>query len=472
MNRIKNRRINRIVGMASIIIGLFVFFNTPHDSGYELYFVLPLVWGCLLILKPILNFIDVTCIGSFVLAYTMFIKYSISPLISCIGKYTSWLGTAPGRDNLQKAVLLTIYEMLVLYFVCYICNRKYKAKSFKIENNIAEINDNWGHVSLVIIGAASFVLVPSAFADYRFIFDNTNLSENIFITAAGAGVFKTFFIVGRYSLVILLINSFYKRYKKTPSALYVILSFLVVLLNCIYVQNLSRINILIPLMIGLAICTQFFPRKSDRKSILLLAGTIGVTFLVVLSYLKFFGEGRGDASNMNSIEWWGDTLNMYFTGIKETAIGYKALPYIESVFGWNRFPLFINDFFSNISLLSNLSNIGKCSVVLYNRIYFGANYTGQIPPNSIEGVYYFGSVLAPILPAIFVALAYKFSYLSKLKARIDEKFIYLYAAIWSGLVLMINYNMIVANIVNISLFYLVFVMINKHVKFRSYGGPK
>ena len=133
MNRIKNRRINRIVGMTSIIVGLFVFFNTPHDSGYELYFVLPLVWGCLLILKPILNFIDVTCIGSFVLAYTMFIKYSISPLISCIGKYTSWLGTAPGRDNLQKAVLLTIYEMLVLYFVCYICNRSIKQNHLRLK---------------------------------------------------------------------------------------------------------------------------------------------------------------------------------------------------------------------------------------------------------------------------------------------------------------------------------------------------
>ena len=151
---------------------------------------------------------------------------------------------------------------------------EYKAKSFKIENNIAEINDNWGHVSLVIIGAASFVLVPSAFADYRFIFDNTNLSENIFITAAGAGVFKTFFIVGRYSLVILLINFFYKRYKKTPSALYAILSFLVVLLNCIYVQNLSRINILIPLMIGLAICAQFFPRKSIVNQCFFLLGQL------------------------------------------------------------------------------------------------------------------------------------------------------------------------------------------------------
>ena len=465
-----SKRISRCVGIVSVIVGLFMLVNTKSGTGYEFYWIIPTIWGLLCIVDPVLCFTDISNIGPFVLTYTMLIKYCISPIISCLGEYSSWLGTPPGIDNLQKAILLTIYELIVLYIVVHNCNRKYSRKIQKIENcesMIAEpMKRTWVHYFLVIAGFLSFILVPAAFADYRFIFNGNDLSNNIFINMAGAGVFKTFFIVGRYSLVLLLINRFYIKYQEKKSLIYVIMSFSVILLNCIYVQNLSRINILIPLLLGIALCVQFFPRKKDRIAVLTLSASLGVLFLVVLSFFKFFGEGRGDIINMTSLSWWGDTLNMYFTGIKETAIGYKSLSYIDSIFGWNRIPLLINDFFCNISLLSNFSNVSQCSVVLYNYVYYGAHFTGQIPPNTIEGVYYFGSILAPALPAIFVSLSYKFSYIAKRKFRIDEKFIYLYASIWAGLILMINYNMIVANIVNISLFFAIFIVINRRVRLK------
>lgn len=465
-----NNRISRCVGIVSVLVGLFVLVNTKSGTGYELYWIIPTVWGLLCFFDPVLCFIDTSNIGPFVFTYTMLIKYCISPIVSCLGEYSSWLGTPPGTDNLQKAVLLTIYESIVLYVVSHYCNKNYSRKIRKIENSeliTAEpMKRTWVHYFLVIVGFLSFVLVPAAFADYRFIFNGNDLSNNIFINIPGAGVFKTFFIVGRYSLVLLLVNRFYKKYLESKSLKYVVMSFSVILLNCVYVQNLSRINILIPLLLGIALCVQFFPRKKDRIAVLTLSASLGVLFLVVLSFFKFFGEGRGDVANMTSLPWWGDTLNMYFTGIKETAIGYKSLSYIDSIFGWNRIPLFINDFFCNISLLSNFSDVSKCSVVLYNYIYYGAHYTGQIPPNTIEGVYYFGNVLAPVLPTVFVYLAYKFSYIAKRKFKIDEKFIYLYAALWSGLILMINYNMIVANIINISLFYAVFIFVNRRARLK------
>lgn len=459
--------ISRWIGLVSIVISVYVFFNTDASTGYGAYFIVPFLFGILLFLFPILNLLNFSSLGPFLLACTMIIKYCISPLISCLGGYYSWLGVTPSKQNIESAVWITLYEMLTLYFVCYLCERHYKKKKYIVEDDVQLMKRSWIHYFLIIVGFGSFLVVPNAFSDYRFIFNSTNLTNNVFITASGAGVFRTFFILARYSLEILIINYLYKRNEKVPNIIYSLLAFAVVLLNSIYVSNLSRIQILVPLIIGMTLCMTFFHRKKERRAIVLAAILIGGSFVVLLSFLKFFGEGRGDVLNASSFKWWGDTLNMYFSGIKETAIGFKSTSYVNLAFGWNRLPLIFNDLFSGVSLLSNLSDISHTSTILYNYVYFGSTVsTGQIPPNIIEGVYYFGVVLSPIVPAFFTWLAYRLSYLARMKKMLDIKFVYYYATVWAGLILMINFNMIVANIINVALFYLVFVLIGKKFKFK------
>lgn len=53
----------------------------------EWYFLIPGVFGFLLLIVRPLSFTDTGSIGPLILNYTMVIKYSISPLVSCLGGY-------------------------------------------------------------------------------------------------------------------------------------------------------------------------------------------------------------------------------------------------------------------------------------------------------------------------------------------------------------------------------------------------
>ena len=253
--------------------------------------------------------------------------------------------------------------------------------------------------------------------DYRFLFDQTDLATTIRVDFAGSGIYKTLFTFARYSLVLVIVDFFYKRNLKRDSAINIIGAFIPTLLNCLYVSNLSRIGIFAPLLSCAFLIIILFNTPKARKTILYGIGTIGLLFIIYLSFVKFFGEGRGDTSNATSWLWWGDTLNMYFTGIKETAIGIKAKSLINETYGLNRIALMFNDCFSNVSFISNLTNHDINSNKLYNIVYFGGNISvSQICPNICEGIYYFGTALSVVWPALFVYLSHLFSYKSQKKS--------------------------------------------------------
>lgn len=458
-----NRRICRMVSLLSLLICMYVAFFTQTGSGYEYYWIIPAMFSLLLFFSPVLNYTDFTNVGPLVLAYTMTVKYAISPLLSCIAGYESRLGIYPSVANLHKAVFLTLYELVAIYIVCVMCTKKYSRRIQIQEAEVEPMHRYWVHFLLIIIGFGSFFLVPSAFIDYRFIFNQNDLAANIIITAPGAGVFRTFYIIARYSLIILITNFFYRRNLKRKSIVNVIGAFVPIMINCIHVSNLSRISILVPMVIGVSLSTQFFSDKKEKRTIIVFCVGIGIAFLVVLSFLKFFGTGRGDASNASSIAWWADTVNMYFTGVKETAVGCAGEEIIHGAYGYNRLALLINDLLSNVSLLSNLSDPMRGTVRLYNTAYFGRNIISQIPPNVTAGSYYFSSFFAGLWPALFVWLSYHFTYKCKTKHHLDERFVFTFPAIWCGLVLMISTTMIFANSVNVALFYGITLLFNRKI---------
>ncbi|MCZ4406208.1 hypothetical protein O3Q48_03005 [Enterococcus lactis] len=263
-----NRRICRMVSLLSLLICMYVAFFTQTGSGYEYYWIIPAMFSLLLFVSPVLNYTDFTNVGPLVLAYTMTVKYAISPLLSCIAGYESRLGIYPSVANLHKAVFLTLYELVAIYIVCVMCTKKYSRRIQIQEAEVEPMHRYWVHFLLIIIGFGSFFLVPSAFIDYRFIFNQNDLAANIIITAPGAGVFRTFYIIARYSLIILITNFFYRRNLKRKSIVNVIGAFVPIMINCIHVSNLSRISILVPMVIGVSLSTQFFSDKKEKEQLL------------------------------------------------------------------------------------------------------------------------------------------------------------------------------------------------------------
>lgn len=464
---VKNQSISRnerwasmLLGVFSVFVSMYVLFETPSSSGYAMYFLIPLVFGILMIAAPSLVLGDATLMGPMVLSYTMIVKYTISPLLSCIAGYQSTWGIYPSAEGINSAIYLTVYEMIAIYTVFFCC-RRFARKNDSVKSVERKPLDNkWMHVALIVLGFAAFFASPESFSDCRFLFDTTDIETNVILTASGTGVYKTLFTFARYSLVILVVNHFLSKYMVHGAARFAVYAFLLSMLNCLYIQNLSRIGVLVPILTGLYLCYTFFESKLSRRTLVRIALVLIVVFVGSLSFTKFFGEGRGEVANSTSLAWWADTINMYFTGIKETAVGIDATHLVDTYFGWFRAPLFINDMLSNVSFLSNFVDQSLNSVMLFNYQYFGASILSSICPNDVEGIYYFGPLLSGLWPALFAYGCFKFGCIARRQAYLDMSFVFFYASLWCGFILMINTSMIFANIVNNSALFLVATALN------------
>ncbi len=448
-------------------ISIFMLLNTNTSSGYEYYFIIPFVYGVLNVALKSINYTNFKNIGPTIFNYTMVLKYVLTPLIMCIGNYSSYSGIMPSNTYIRLAIWLILLEMVAL---CIFNSLFYKR--IYLKNDIAEKKEKIEHFDRKIIyffvmslGVLVILFIPQTIEDYRLIFNNSNLAETIKIEFPMSGLFRTIVLFARYIIVLLIIDYFYKRNEKKKSKWNIILSFLPVILNCMVVSNLSRINILVPIVTFSVLIMNLYNSKKEQKLIIKILAISGIIMISYLSFFKFFGIGRGDVSNSTSYEWWGDTLNMYFSGPKETAVGIKAIDLIESNYGLNRLKLLLNDLSANIIVLSNTANTDTTSTVLFNCIYFGKDISrSQIVPNMVEGVYYFGWGLSWIWEVLFLYLAYKFSVCVKKNNKIDKKFAYLYASLHCGMLLMINTNMIVANLINITFLFLIVAYFNEKVK--------
>lgn len=469
------RLINYLISSISIYTSLFIFLNSYDSEDYKFYFLVPLVFGVLTLL-PNINYTNIKLIGPFILNVSMVIKYIIVPCAASLSNYYSIFGTYPGQKNTNIAVFYIIYEMITVIILSnYLTKLNEKLKKDKNDKhyrsfdiNCRPLNGRVVHMVIIAIGIIVALVIPETLKEFRFIFNQDNLTVNVIVDFPFSGLFKTIIYFARYAAILLIFNALYKENMKRKNLINVFGCFSVILINATFISNLSRIDLLVPIITFSVLMLFMFNTKKERKSIVFILGSIFIIGLVYLSIFKFFGEGRGDINNSSSILWWGDTLNMYFSGAKEIAIGMNTIPLIDQCYGWSRYVfLLVNDVFSNVIGISNFTVPILNSTHLYNFTYFGSFISvSQIVPNICEGVYYFGWIFAPVWTCLFVYLAYRFSQEVYVNPHIDVKFAYIYASIYCGMVLMINSSMIISNLTNVTLLFLLLAYMNRIVRLR------
>lgn len=464
----KSRLVNFIIGIIAFISSYFVYIYSYNIQGYELYYLVPLTFGILLFMLPNISFCKIYNIGPFILNITMIIRYIALPLIGSIGKHISILGIMPSYNQLKWAVIYTLYEMIVICILINYLEYKDNLKIRYIDAGKSTTDNYYLYFLLIILAIIVIAVIPETVSDYRFIFDQNELAGNIIVDFPLSGILKTVVNFARYVLVLIVINICYKKNMKRKNYINIFISFLAILLNSVYISNLSRISMLVPVLTFSILLVIIYDDKKERKLILRnLAIVFGVA-LVYLSFLKFFGEGRGSVNNSTSIKWWGDTLNTYFSGVKETAIGIKTTTLINQIYGDFRFKLLINDIFSEVIGLSNFTVSNLNSTYLYNIIYFGSDISiSQIVPNICDGIYYFSGLFAPIWTCVFVYLSFLFNKRIYQNSLIDIKFVYIYASLYCGMVLMINSSMIISNLINVSLLLYILILINRKIIYKK-----
>lgn len=464
--------VNKILPFVGFFVAFAVWSNTKV-SGYEYYFIVPLLFSIYVFLDRDIYERAYNNIGFAIFFLTAVFRYLLTPLITSLSGYSILIGVTPSSREFGEAVWLIIYEEIAVFALLFFLKKKYYGRKDYLTNTI-EMTQGVGRKPLFIIMCLLAVLTvlafPQMFANIHFVgnLSDMDLSETIVVDIPFAGIFTEILSLGRLLGVLLIIDYLWRKSRKTGAyKMAIFVSIAVIMLNASFVTNLSRFGIIVPIISYTYLLMSLYRRQKGLIISIMFSVVLGV--VVVMSAVKFFSEDR-NASNYesNDVNFWGDTMQMYFMGVKETAVGVRAEDQVDLVYSGNKFLLFLNDTFSNVIGLSNFMASHINTVHLYNYVYFPRGTSvSQIPPNVINGLYYFGCWAAPLYTLFFVYMFAFLDYKARHCKRIVDKFALLYGALYCSLCMMINGAMLCSFLVNDTLILLLYSKFNYFVSKKS-----
>lgn len=464
--------VNNILPFAGFFVAFVVWSNTK-TSGYEWYFIVPLLFSVYSISDRGIYERAYNNIGFAIFFLTAVFRYLLTPLIAALSGYSTLFGVTPSSQDYKEAVGLIIYEEIAVFALLYYLKKKYyKRKDYL--TNTTEMSQGIGRkplfVFMCLLAVLTVLAFPQMFANIHFAgnLSDIDLSETIVVDVPFAGVFTEILSLGRLLGVLLIMDYLWRRSKKTKAyKMAILVSVAVIMLNASFVTNLSRFGIIVPIISYTYLLMSLYRRQKGLIVTTMFSIVLGV--VVVMSAVKFFSEDR-NASNYesNDVNFWGDTMQMYFMGVKETAVGVRAEGQVDLVYPGNKLLLFLNDTFSNVIGLSNFTASRVNTVHLYNYVYFPRGTSvSQIPPNIINGLYYFGRWAAPLYTLFFVYMFAFLDYKARHCKRMVDKFALLYGALYCSLCMMINGAMLCSFLVNDTLILLLYSKLNYFVSKKS-----
>ena len=450
-----------IISIACFVISAMMFAGTQNAS-YSLLCLEPLIFGISYHFNKPLKRKKFTHIALAILFATSLVKYVVTPFITFLADFPD-VDMMLRKAYLEKAILLQCYEEVCFFIVLRYAAKKFYKNEFvgdttPITNRIYAQNHNPFLIFVIIAAIAIVLTTPSMISRYHFVGSLVGNEEEDIVNMEGTGGLGLLIMVGRYFLILLLLAYIYKR-RKIYRSIDVVLSIGIIALNSLIVYDFSRFGIIIPAAAFIYLITLLYPQKR-KKIIMCSVIAIGIS-VVYTSFLKMFSEYRGgNVENSSDIEYWAKTLQVYFQGASDVAIGLIALE--RSVL--NPVVSFFNDCIANIAVLSHFSVRQFTSLYIFNYTRSGGVSFDKILPNICASYNYFGVLGAPAIVCICTYFGVKFDSMSCKVRDINYKFIFIYASITLALCHMIYYTMIVSNLVNSVLVMLVLFKINKLFK--------
>ena len=425
------------------------------DIKYQLLFLLPLLYGflwyyCHFFRNNALKYISLS-----ILFATSFIRYVITPYIMMLGDFDS-NASHYGISLFQQAIIIMAYEEVVFFFVVnYFSSRFLKDTTGARSIDIRKIR-NKGIIMLICIAIVLISLFPVLLSRFHFVPTLTGEEGTDVVESNLSG--GLYLIIGSVKLlfILLLLNFCCRKYNYTGSDRYISISILIIILNSLVVNDLSRFGILTPALAYIYFLTLIYPSK--KKKIISLSGIFIFISVAYTTFIKMFSEARGgDDGKSGDIGNWGNTLQVYFQNGSDVVIGLSSsdkLP-LNGLFA------FLNDFFANVAVLSNYSILKFTSLYVYNVQYSGGVAFDKILPNVCAGYYYMGFIGAPIITAAICILGLWFDAKSRKTDDYYKKFLFVYAAINCSLPHMVYYTMTIACLINMVLVMYIILKLNK-----------
>lgn len=390
-----------VIGMA-IFSSIFINSNTTYQ-GYELLYILPLLYMVLfiLILSPLLFY----RFNTFLMSYTLvtFLRYLILPfLIVKSGWYIGRSPVDPMASSFSTALLLMMWELiLTTAAIAFFFSRKkiLRIKPF-VKTSVELPQSIFIYVVYILMSFVVLAAVPEALNSFAFLMPRDNMID------IGMGGFKIsivqfILITAKYLIFLLMMMLLYRRYERTKGTIWIWLSFGAVLLNIMIIFGDNRSDFLISAIASLYL----FYRLFLKRSLPFIFSTVVLVFIVFMN-ITTYRNTTSITGGENRLTDLTDMLQIYAGGPYNVAMAIELPSYFPNaatignfIYDLGRPIIGLNVFFRELQGF-------EFSNYLYNyRIYF-SDHVSQIIPIVGQGNLYMGFLFAPLLNVTFVALAY------------------------------------------------------------------
>jgi hypothetical protein len=377
---------------AAMICSVWVAERAPYPYGW--LWVLPLVFiAVALMLYFSIRLGDNVYISDGAIAILGFIRLLLLPaLISQLDDTRYGIGVELPRSYYDRGIAFLAYESLFTTAVyCLLVRRMRHTKEANNDPRIVSPGINAAHVLLVVVGAAALAM-PAVRERYSFFTSTIDATAREIVSgyASQYDAIAQVANLARVAIPGVIAAWALRRYHKKESGSYVTAAAIgAVAVNTFYTAT-SRASVVIPLLAAIIVLAYLFPKHRGRVVVLAGLGLTAVT--VVLTFRKSL-----DGSDDTRLGWYVNYLSTYFLGPREYAIGVRAIERFE-----NRASLhvLVNDVIGNVPFLSGFIDPLDRTSQFYNWTYLnqtGLEGGGLIVPASVQGAFYAGYILGPIM---------------------------------------------------------------------------
>ena len=365
-------------------------------------------------------------VTGFFVAFLTFVRYCIIPtLIFVDDEYLNYspFESSENRVYFINGVLFTIWE--ALFFGIFIMKAfpKWYRYSTRVTTTHFRRESSSILVAEMLLMAIVVLLYPSVLENYSYMF-NLDSDEEI-VEQLSPSLIENLAIMGTRVLKILMpmpfVLYFYRRYQKHKRTKYFVMSALFfVFFYALIMEGNSRNSIIIPAISIIFILNALYPRyqKSVWSSMIVIIAVISVLSII----FKVFSNDVSAMVEASQLSYWVWYLEAYFAGISNMGKAVAA----KLSYGLGVSPaILFNDFFQNVPFFSLLTDPSNNTHSYYFAIW---GRSDQIVPSSGNGLFYFGFVLAPLVPVLIASLGHLFEKKSRETTFLSEYIVYTFAS--------------------------------------------
>lgn len=388
----------------SAIFTAFLGFISDKEKGYELIFLIPLIYVFLFIFNKWMHKYSKTHYGMLILNVILYIKYVVAIFFIIINKdygNAVYTGKVPSSESCTQAIIYILVEMIFIFGMIFIFAKMlYKSDSIRNDkNDFSKIEINIVLIGFLLIIGMIAVINFNIFMPTQALFIN---SEYAMEKKGIEGSIEVAFFSFKTILMGIAINHCILKYQKNEKMRYVIYSYIIILVYVIFNTSTSRLNMIIPIIFFVLITQKIF----NKKGKILLGIVIGILILSFSSITVYKSAWlfTDDTYNLLDIaKVITNQIQEYTSGIRPVAQGIEAIEqYRDDI----TFSTLVNDIFGSIPIINSAFN-NKDRINIYYNMYILGNSTEIHPlimPLVTISKAYFSSIFCWLFTSLNILL--------------------------------------------------------------------